>query len=134
MCEEQCVTGLQVRLDALCVDLCLDLVRGQNHDDISFCCCLCDGYNAEALSLSLGAGLGALGQANNDLHAGITQVQCVCVALGAVTDNRYGAALNHREICVVVVENGCCHFSSPKYFMICGPGWAQHSLFYLKAV
>ncbi len=39
---------------------------------------------------------------DDDLHAGVTQVQCVCVALlGA---DRYGATLDQGEVCVVVVE------------------------------
>ena len=110
MCEEQGVARLQVRLDALCVDLSLDLVRGQDHNNVSLGCCLSDGGNAQALSLSLGAGLGTLGQANDNLHAGVTQVQCVSVTLGTVANNCYGAALDQREVCIVVVENGCCHY------------------------
>ena len=62
VCEEQCVAGLQVGFDAFCVDLCLDLVRGQNHNDVCFCCCFCNGCDSQAFCLSLGTGLGALGQ------------------------------------------------------------------------
>ena len=110
--EEQRIAGLQVRFDALSVDLSLHLIRGQNHNDICLSGGLGNGRHTQPFSLSLGAGLGALSQANNNLHARITQVQCVGVTLRTVTDNRDGTALDQGKICIVVVENGCCHFFS----------------------
>ena len=110
--EEQRIAGLQVRFDALSIDLSLHLIRGQNHNDICLSGGLGNGRHTQPFSLSLGAGLGALSQTNNNLHARITQVQCVGVTLRTVTDNRDGTALDQGKICIVVVENGCCHFFS----------------------
>ncbi len=99
--------GLQVRGDVLGVDVALDLVRGEDHDQVGFGDGVGDVQDAQALGLGLGAGLGAFLQADADVNAGIAQAQGVGVALGAVTDDGDGAALDDRQVGVVVVE----HFS-----------------------
>jgi hypothetical protein len=107
--EGQRFAGGQVRLDVRGVDVTLDVVRRQDHDEV----CLGGGFgrgdHAQSLVGGLGAGLGALQQADADVHAGVTQAQRVGVALRAVTDDRDLAALDDREIGIVVVENLGCH-------------------------
>ena len=105
--EEQGVAGLQVRGDVLGVDVALDLVRGEDHDQVGFGDGVGDVEDAQALGLGLGAGLGVFLQADADVNTGIAQAEGVGVALGAVTDDGDGAALDDRQVGVVVVE----HFS-----------------------
>ena len=114
MCEEQSIAGLQVRFNALFVDLSLYLVRGQNHDEVRFSCSFSNGSYTQTFCFSLSAGFGALSQTNNNLDSRITQVQSVCMSLRTITDNRNGTSLDWGEVCIVVVENGCCHFVSSK--------------------
>ena len=45
-------------------------------------------------------------QADDDVDAGVLEVQRVGVALGAVADDRDGLAVEEGEVCVVVVEHG----------------------------
>ena len=45
-------------------------------------------------------------QADDDVDAGVLEVERVRVALGAVADDGDGLAVEQREVCVVVVEHG----------------------------
>lgn len=105
--EEQGVAGLQVRGDVLGVDVALDLVRGEDHDEVGLGDGVGDVQDAQALGLGLGAGRGAFLEADADVNTGVAQAEGVGVALGAVTDHGDGAALDDRQVGVVVVE----HFS-----------------------
>ncbi len=107
MAEEEGVAGLQVRGDLVGVDVALDLVRGEDHDEVRFGDGVGDVEHPQALGLGLGAGLGVCLQADADVNTGIAQAEGVGVALGAVTDDGDGAALDDRQVGVVVVE----HFS-----------------------
>ena len=107
MAEEQGVARLQVRPDVLGVDVALDLVRGQDHDEVGLGDGVGNVQDPQALGLGLGAGLRAFLQADADLDAGIAEAQGVGVALGAVADDGDLAALDDRQVGVVVVE----HFS-----------------------
>src|SRR3712207_6906390 len=61
-------------------------------------------FRSQALGLCLGPALGALGEADADVHAGVAQRQRVGVALAAVAQDGDGAPLDDRQVGVVVVE------------------------------
>ncbi|GAA3309996.1 hypothetical protein GCM10020295_75920 [Streptomyces cinereospinus] len=109
--EEQRVAVLQVVLDVLLVDLGLDRVRDQDHDDVGLGGRLGRGDHAQALLPGLGPGLGALVQTDTDVDTRVTQGQGVRVALAAVTDDRDLAALDDGQVGVGVVEQ-LGHFGS----------------------
>ena len=114
--EEQGIAGLQVRCDVLGVDVTLDLVRGQHHDQIGFGDGLGNAEHAQALGLRLLAGLGTFLESNADVHARVAQAQRVGVALAAVTDDGNGAPLDDREVgVVVVVELSHLYFSCLRF-------------------
>ena len=50
-------------------------------------------------------GLGVRAQADDDVDAGVLEVERVGVALGAVADDGDGLAVEEVEVCVVVVEH-----------------------------
>ena len=52
----------------------------------------------------------ALAQADDDVDAGVLEVQRVGVALRAEADDRDGLAVEEREVCVVVVEHGAAGY------------------------
>src|SRR5205823_4381213 len=60
--EEQGVTGHQVRLDRIGVDLALGRVRGQHHDQVCLFASLVRAEHPKALRLGLGPALAALRQ------------------------------------------------------------------------
>lgn len=105
--EGQCLAGGQLVLDGVVVDRALVLVRCQDHDDVGPFGGVGNVLDREACFLGLGDRLRALLEGDGNLDAGIAQVQCVGVALGAVADNGNLATLDDRQVGVVVVE----HFS-----------------------
>ncbi len=107
MSEGECLALGQLVLDGVVVDGALVLVRCQDHDDVCPFGGIRNVLDSEACVLCLGGRLGAVLQRDNNLDAGIAQVQCVGVALGAIANDGYLAALDDRQVCVVVVE----HFS-----------------------
>ena len=64
-------------------------------------------WTVKPSSSALAIGLRAFLEADDNLDAGVAQVQRVGVALGAVADNGDLATLDDRQVCVVVVK----HFS-----------------------
>ena len=109
MSEGQSSARLQVRLNLLLVDLSLVLIRQQDHDDIGFGDRFRHGLDLEALLLGVIHGLGGRAQADDDVNAGIAQVQRVGVALGAVTENGDLLAIEHGEIRILLIPDSCCH-------------------------
>lgn len=104
MAEEQRVAVLEVVLDGLLVDLGLDRVRDEDHDDVGLGGRLGGGHHAQALLLGLGLGLRTLVQTDSDVDTRVTQRQRVGVALAAVSDDRDLAALDDGQVGIVVVE------------------------------
>ena len=115
MGEEQRSALLEVRGDRLGVDRALGLVRSQDHDDVGLAHGLGHRDDLQALRLRLGPGLAALGQADADVDAGVTQVQRVGVALAAITDHGDLAPLDHGQVGIVVIE----HFSHGGLLQVC---------------
>src|SRR5699024_8967937 len=111
--EQQRVTGLQARGDVLGVDLRLRGVRGEHHDHVGPLGDLGGGADGQTGLLGLGPRLRALLQTDAHLDAGVAQAQRVRVPLAAVADDRDLAALDDRQIRIVVVEDLDCHFRVP---------------------
>src|SRR5699024_7137993 len=71
------------------------------------------GADGQTGLLGLGPRLRALLQTDAHLDAGVAQAQRVRVPLAAVADDRDLAALDDRQIRIVVVEDLDCHFRVP---------------------
>src|SRR5690606_33006536 len=94
---------LQVRLDLVLVQLRLELIRGQHHDDVSPLYRFRYRLHGQAGLLRLGRRGRTRAQGDNHLDAGILQVVGMRVALGAVADDRYLLALDDGEVAIFVV-------------------------------
>ena len=81
------------------------LVGQQDHHEIAAAGGLDDGQHLEALLARLGDRGGVLAQPDDDVDAGVLQVERVGVALRAVADDGDGLAVEQREVCVVVVDH-----------------------------
>ncbi|BAS17472.1 hypothetical protein AHiyo8_57750 [Arthrobacter sp. Hiyo8] len=107
MGEGKGLAGGQLVLDGVVVDRALVLVRCQDHDDVGPFGGVGNVLDREACVLGLCDRLRAFFERDDNLDAGVAQVQRVGVALGTVADNGNLATLDDRQVCVVVVE----HFS-----------------------
>ena len=107
--KAQGVAGLQVGLHKLFVDGGLRLVGGEDHDDVGL---LGGGGHVGHLKACL-AGLvgrgGTLAQTDAHVAAGVHEVECMSVALGAVSDDGDLLALDDAGIAILLVINGNCH-------------------------
>ncbi len=112
MGEEESITFGEVRGDLFGVELPLDLVGSEDHDQIGFLDGLGHGEDTEAFGLGLGARGGAFPEADADVDTGITEAERVGVTLRAVADHSNLTVLDDREVSVVVVEHFCHGLSS----------------------
>ena len=103
MGEGEGVAGLEVVLDVLLVDLGLDFVGDEDHDDVGLLRRVVHAHDLEAGLLGLLGGRGALAQANADVNAGVQKVQRVGVALRAVADDGDLLALDDARVHVLLV-------------------------------
>ena len=117
--EEDRVAVLEVRLDRLGVELALRRVGRQHHDQVGLGRGLGRREHPQALVLGLGPALGALGQADPDVDAGVAQRQRVRVALAAVAEHGDLAALDDRQVGVVVVEDLHGHAGGSRFLARC---------------
>ena len=108
--EQQSIAVRQVRLDLFLVHLGLGGVRDQHHDDIGPGGGVRIGQHLETGLFGFFGGLGALTQANHNLHARIPQVLGVSMPLGAIAQHRNLTSLDERQIGIGVVK----HFNSHK--------------------
>ena len=106
-------TRLEVRLDLIGPHLALGLIRGQDHDHVGLGGGIGHGLDVQALLLGELDRLGGRAEADDDVDAGVAQVQRVRVALRAVADDRDLLAVEHGKIAVVLVPDLCCHNGTP---------------------
>ena len=85
--EHQRLAGSQVRLDIFLVDLALNVIRHQHHDDVGCFRGIRNRENFQPGGFRFGFALAAFRQADNRIQAGIAQIQRVRVPLAAVADN-----------------------------------------------
>lgn len=96
---------LDVRLDFILVQRGLELVRGQNHDQVSSSNGGSNVGHFQAMGFSLGNSGRAFAQADSDVNAGIFQVARLGVALGTVADDGDFLALDDRQVTIFIVIN-----------------------------
>ncbi|MNZ67700.1 hypothetical protein D3C78_859550 [compost metagenome] len=96
---------LDVRLDFVLVQLGLELVRGQDHDQVGTGNSGRYIGNFQAVSFGFGNGVRTFTQTDSDIHTGVFQVARLSVALGAVTDDGNFLALDDGKVTVFVVIN-----------------------------
>ena len=96
-------TLFEVGLDVLFIERSLLLVVDEDHDDIGGLDGVTRNHDLEAGGGGGVDGFGALVEPDDDVGAGILQVERVGVALAAVTDDRDGLALENAEIAVLFV-------------------------------
>jgi hypothetical protein len=103
--EEEVAAGDPVA-DLGLPDLAVLLVGDEHHHDVAPAGRLdgLDDLEAAGLGLSDAGGVGA--EADDDVDAGVLEVQGVGVALGAEADDRDGLAVEEGEVSVVVVVHG----------------------------
>ena len=106
--EEQQVARRDPVGDLGLPDLGLLLVGQQDHHDVAAAGGFGDVEHLEAGRLGLGAAGGVRAQADDDVDAGVLQVEGVGVALGAVAEDGDGLALEQGEVGVLVVEDVVC--------------------------
>jgi hypothetical protein len=105
--EEQRVALDQGRRDRLGVQLPLQVVRDQDHDQVGFLARLGGRDDPQAVVGRLLPALGALGQPDPDVHAGVTERERVRVALAAIPENGHVPSLDDGQVGAVVVEDLC---------------------------
>src|SRR5205807_10344969 len=81
------------------------LVREQDHHEVAAAGGVDDRDDLEALLARLGDRLRVLAQADDDVDAGVFEVERVGVALRAVADDGDGLAVEEPEVSVVVVDH-----------------------------
>ena len=107
MSEGNGVTGLQVGENALAEHGGNDLVVDQDHDDVGGLGCLFDGHDRKAGCFGSSDVLGTCTQADDNIDAGVLQVHCMGMALGAITDDGDLLAVQGCEIAVILIVHFC---------------------------
>ncbi len=108
--------------DFVVVEIGLDMIGDQDHDHVGGLGGVGGGEDLEAGGLGLGDALAAGGQADDDIDAGIAEVQGVGVALAAVADDGDGAAGEVIEVSVFFVI-AFRHLSSRNSFCTWQTAW-----------
>ena len=95
---------LQIGLQLLLVEVGLELVRHQDHDDVRPGRGLGGAHHLEARAFGLGGGRRARPQRHHDLgHAAVLEVVGMAEALAAIADHGHALALDQVQIGVGVV-------------------------------
>ena len=92
--EHQSLARQQVWHDGLLVNLRLQVVGNQHHDDVRRLGRLRHGADFQTFGFGLGPALAALVQADHDIQPAVVKVKGVGVPLAAVADNTYRLVLD----------------------------------------
>ena len=101
-----------MRRDLLLVDIGLEVVGDQHHDDVRLFGGLVYCADAQSVGLGLLTTLTALVEADHDVEPVVPAVEGVGVSLAAVSDYADGLVLQEGKVGVVVVVHLCWHFLS----------------------
>ena len=96
---------LDVRLNFVLVQLGLELVRSQDHDQVGSSNSGSHVGNFQAVSFSFSNSSRTFTQTDSDINTGVFQVARLSVALGTVTDDGNFFALDEGKVAVFVVIN-----------------------------
>ena len=105
--KHQHVPRLQVGGDVGFIDVRLDLVVHQNHDDVGPFGGVRHGLDLQSRPLGVFPVFGALAEAHTHVAAGLLQVQGVGVALGAVADDADFLPVQLAQIAVLLIVHSC---------------------------
>ena len=101
------VPFFQIRLNVLLVHGSLLLIIDQDHDDIRLLRRLCRGKYFKSLLHCLGPGSASFIKSDDDMASGFLQVQGMCMALAAISDDGNGLSFQHGKIAVFLIINFC---------------------------
>ena len=118
MGEHQGVARIEIRLDLALVEIRLDMVRQQDHDDLGSFGGVRNGKHFQSRPFRLGPGLGTFVQADDDVESALQQVQRVRVSLAAVADDGDFLPLKQVEVAVRLVVDCCGHWVSNVPFKV----------------
>ena len=107
MSKSQCLALSQIRSDVLTVDLSLNLVVDQHHNDISPLRSFLHSLNSQTGLLGLSPVLGAGAQADTHIAAGILQVQSMSVTLRSVTDDCDFLTVQVIQVAILLIIHLC---------------------------
>ena len=93
--EHQHLALCQIRLDGLLVHVCLLLIINQNHNNVCSLGRLCCRIYLKTSCLCLGPASAALIETDNHVASGLLCVECVGMALAAVSDDGDCLSLQH---------------------------------------
>ena len=116
--EEECVACLQVRLDRLLVEPGLNVIRRENHDDVSLSSCRRGIDDAKTSLFRLLGASRARAQTDANVDAGVAETHRMGVALAAEADDGNDATLDDGQIGIAVVEQ-LGHGGTPLDFGSC---------------
>ena len=113
MSKGKSTAGLEVRLDIVLVDIRLLLIGNQNHRDIRLLHSCGNGKDLESMTLSCCLGLAALIEADNDIDAALLEIQCMCMALAAISNDGNRLAIHDLPVYILVIISFCHSTPSP---------------------
>ena len=109
MREHERLSRPHVRRDLVVVDVGLEVVGDEDHDDVGLAGGLVDGSDSQSVGLGLLTAPAALVEADHDVQAVVLAVEGVGVPLASVADYADGLVLQEGQVGVVVVEHLCWH-------------------------
>ena len=105
--EHQRIASLQIRLDVLVIDLALDRIGQQDHDDIGFGGGVTVAQDAQPFGFGLGAALASFVQTDAHIDAAVAQIQRMGMALAAIADDCNLLARQQAKVGLVFVIDVC---------------------------
>jgi len=113
--EQERLARGQILFDLVLVDLRLDLVLGEDLNDVTLRRCLRGAHGGEPMLDRLVPVRSSRKVADDDVHAAVPEVLSLSVSLAAVTNDCDCLALQYIQICILIVV--ClCHFHYPPVF------------------
>ena len=103
VCELEGCTLFEVGLDVLLVDVGLDLVGQEHHDDVCVFDCISELCDFESVLLGLVPGFSVLPCSDGDIHSRVVEAECLCPSLGSVSEDGDFLSVEDLQVCVIVM-------------------------------
>ena len=107
--ESKDVALFQVRLDGFFIELGLFLIVDEDHDDVGLLGSFGSRVDFHALLFGFLPASGTFIETDDDVDAGLFQVQRMSVALRTVTDDGNGLAVEFGDVTICLIENTISH-------------------------